>query len=152
MARPSDPSHLSDLAFARFNHYKATGDVNSLVEAVQMYRQCVGVTAPFDDDLPTRQFFLLISLRALHDETRQLDLLREAIMVGTAAARTMSPQRVGYTSGALNLAVALRDYASLAHDVTSVDPLRLPLACRSERSVVQHTPPGRSRIRAAYDV
>lgn len=121
VARLPDPYDLSELAFTRFNHYKATRDVNSLVEAVQIYRQCVGLTAPFDDDLPTRQFFLLISLRALYDETRQPDLLREAIASGTAAARTMSPQRVGYATGALNLAVALRDYASLVHDVTSVD-------------------------------
>ena len=101
--------------------YRATGDLSALRVAVDDYRQLILLTRERSQDAPVRRFLLCIALRELYDVTKDLAVLQEAVAVGSAAAKAMSPTRPSYVTGALNLAIAARELGLRTRNLEHVD-------------------------------
>jgi hypothetical protein len=119
MNRPADYYSIHGPDFLA--HYRATGDLPALRVAVDDFRQLVFLTPERSQDAPVHRFSLCIALRELYDVTKDLAALQEAVAVGSAAARAMSPTRPSYAAGALNLAIAARELGLRTHNLEQVE-------------------------------
>lgn len=118
-------SRATDYYFARGSdllaRYRATHCRPDLLSAVDAFRQLVLLSPRRGRDAPVGRFFLCIALKELYDATGDVSTLREAVEVGSAAARAMPANQSSYATGALNLAIAMRELGQRTRNTGLID-------------------------------